>query len=146
MIKPAASPLAALLAQLALLALLVSPCSLGCGGPLRRTLALDPSLEGARGRLQVEPIEGETRLLTLVIEGLPPPRLEGGYVAWLLDADGETARRASLRYAPADRAARAHLIADPGAFTLLITAEPRPGTERAEGAILARHPLAPTNP
>ena len=103
-----------------------------CGGPLRAPLSGQVAGEGVAGVVTLEPVEGHQRLVTVALEGLPPPGRVGpalaSYVVWFVaPAAGRQPERpfraGELIYRPERREGRLHAVTGLERFQLRITAE-----------------------
>ncbi len=99
----------------------------GCHGPSEYAVVGSPRAAGADGLLQVEEIEGGNRMLTLVLDHLPPPaRLGEGlttYAAWVTPIGGAATKAGNLEYDEDARQGRLTATTPHGRFTLAVTAE-----------------------
>lgn len=102
--------------------------AVGCGGgvwtyPVEGT----PRDPGAEGTIQVERIEGDSRLVTLSLRHLAPPgRLGSGlttFVVWLRDVHGRSIEASVIEYSAGSRTGRATATTSMPSFTVLVTAE-----------------------
>jgi hypothetical protein len=106
-------------------ALLIS--AMACGGPSEYAVVGSPRAAGTDGLLQIEEIEGGNRMLTLVLDHLPPPaRLGEGltvYAVWVVPANGSPTKVGTLEYDQDARQGRLMATTPHARFTLKVTAE-----------------------
>ncbi|MCB9602679.1 MAG: hypothetical protein H6721_23440 [Sandaracinus sp.] len=99
----------------------------GCGGPSEYAVVGSPRAAGTDGLLQIEEIEGGNRMLTLVLDHLPPPaRLGEGmttYAAWVVPNGGSATKAGNLEYDEDARQGRLMATTPHARFTLKVTAE-----------------------
>lgn len=109
------------------LAVLLLAPALGCGGPSEYAVVGSPRAAGTDGLLQLEEIEGGNRMLTLVLDHLPPPsRLAEGmtaYAVWVVPANGTPTKAGNLEYDEDARQGRLMATTPHAQFTLKVTAE-----------------------
>ena len=109
------------------LAVLLLAPALGCGGPSEYAVVGSPRAAGTDGLLQLEAIEGGNRMLTLVLDHLPPPaRIAEGmttYAVWVVPANGTATKAGNLEYDEDARQGRLMATTPHTRFTLKVTAE-----------------------
>ncbi|HJL06736.1 MAG TPA: hypothetical protein RMH85_33550 [Polyangiaceae bacterium LLY-WYZ-15_(1-7)] len=117
-----------------------------CGGPAEYAVVGSPRATATDGILQLEEAEGGERLLTLVLDRLPPPAdiAEGmtTYVAWLDPTEGEPTKLGALEYDAAAERGRLMATTALPAFTLRVTAEASAEVERPSDLLVARRRVA----
>jgi hypothetical protein len=98
-----------------------------CGSPDRWALAGTPASPSADGIAQIERVEGDHRLVTVVLSNLDPPRRLGGalgaYVVWFDGGSAGVHNAGALEYDEARREGRMLATTPLTRFTLKITAE-----------------------
>ncbi len=114
-----------------------------CGGATEYAMVGSADVDSVHGTLEVEGAEGESSLVTVVLDELPPPARLGDeyttYVAWAKPREGEPVAVGALDYAGDARRGTLSGTAPFRRFTFLVTAESSATPAAPSSLVVAEH-------
>ena len=121
---------------------LVASSTPGCASTQEFALVGTPRAPGLDGVVQVEGIEGGSRLVTVSLTNLlPPERLAqhyATYIVWFGASEGDPVKAGSLEYDEASRQGSMFATTPLRSFELRITAEPNANVTTPSDVVVAR--------
>jgi hypothetical protein len=118
----------------------------GCGGGQELAMIGTPEVDAVYGGLEVEPVEGGERLITVELEELPSARRLGEeyttYVGWVTPEGGSPEWLGELTYEAATRTGRLSATTPHAKFTFTVTAEASAHPEAPGDLVVAEQQVA----
>jgi len=114
----------------------------GCGPAVRVALVGTPEVDSVLGKLELEKAEGDRFLLTAVLRELPSPENvhpdATRFVAWIIDAAGETRALGEVERDRLKREGRISATISERRFFFQVTAEGEATTDEPSSHVVVR--------